>query len=294
MTPRPLAAVRFIPTGSIRLVFLALAVPFAGVVGRCAPSVDFQAPPLGEYGPITGQVSGLASPSDYGVILLTSQKNKIWWDKTHNVHGIPIAKDGSFIVPSSQEKIGWINNPNVLRTAFVGVWVVPADFGKISVEGVPFPAKISQGAVASKILIRTGPGTVPSVDFDAPPVGVNDRITGQVLGLSSPANYKVLMLVSAKPDIWWDKTHNVSGIPIAEDGSFKIEGWVVDPHDLAVPNIGVWIVPADFPKFSAEGVALPKAIPREAVASKIEHRTDDLLPPGDTAGATAPSDGKLR
>jgi hypothetical protein len=289
MNQKHLPAARHIPTASIWLVFLAFAVP-----GRCAPSVDFQAPPLGEYGPITGKVSGLVTPSDYEVILLTSQKNKTWWDKTHNVHGIPIAEDGTFTVPSSREKTGWINSPNVLRTAFIGVWVVPANFGKISVEGVPFPAAISQGAVAYKILIRTGPGTVPSVDFDAPAVGVNDRITGQVLGLPGPANYKVLMLVSAKPNVWWDKTHNVSGIPIAQDGSFRIDGWVVDPHDLTVPNIGVWIVPADFPKFSAEGVALPESIPQSAVASKIEHRTDDLLPPENAVSANAPSDGKLR
>jgi hypothetical protein len=270
-SPFPLVA-------NIRLVCIAFAIPFAAVAGRCAPSVDFEAPPLGTYGPITGHVSGLAPLSDYGVILLTSQKNKIWWDKTHNVHGIPIAKDGTFVVQSSATEKGWINNPNVLRTAFIGVWVVPANFGKISVEGVPFPEKIRQGAVASKILIRTGPGSVPSVDFDAPAVGVNEPITGQVLGLSHPTDYKVLMLVSKKTNVWWDKTHNVHGIPIADDGSFKIKGWVVDPKDLAVPNIGVWIVPANFPEYSAEGVALPETIPQAAVASKIEYRTDALLP----------------
>jgi hypothetical protein len=285
MTHESMSAFPFLPTANISLVCMALAIPFAAVVGRSAPSVDFEAPPLGVYGPITGHVSGLAAPSDYGVILLTSQKNKIWWDKTHNVRGIPIAADGTFVVPSSADDKGWINHPNVLRTAFIGVWVVPADFGKISVEGVPLPEKIRQGAVASKMLIRTGPGTVPSVDFDAPPAGVNEPIRGQVLGLSHPADYKALMLVSAKPDVWWDKTHNVRGIPIAEDGSFKIEGWVVDPHDLTVPNIGVWIVPADFPKYSAEGVALPKTIAQAAVASKIESRADDLSPPG---SATSP------
>ena len=270
----------------IRLVCIAFAIPFAAVAGRCAPSVDFEAPPLGAYGPITGHVSGLAAPSDYGVILLTSQKNRIWWDKTHNVHGIPIAKDGTFVVKSSAAEKGWINHPNVLRTAFIGVWVVPANFGKISVEGVPFPKKIREAAVASKILIRTGPGSVPSIDFDAPPVGVDDPITGQVLGLSHPADYKVLMLVSNKTNVWWDKTHNVHGIPIAEDGSFRIEGWVVDPHDLTVPNIGVWVVPADFPRYSAEGVALPETIPHAAVASRIESRTDPLGPRGTGSGAT--------
>ena len=265
---------------NVRFVCVALAMLSAAAAGRCAPSVDFEAPPLGAYGPITGHVSGLAAPSDYGVILLTSQKNKIWWDKTHNVRGIPIANDGTFVVPSSEAEKGWINHPNVLRTAFIGVWVVPVTFGKISVEGVPFPKEIRKAAVASKILIRTGPGSVPSVDFDAPPAGVNEPITGQVLGLAHPADYKVLMLVSGKNNVWWDKTHNVHGIPIAEDGSFRVEGWVVDPHDLTVPNIGVWIVPADFPKYSAEGVALPETIPHAAVASLIESRADPLLPHG--------------
>jgi hypothetical protein len=269
--------------GKIRLVCIAFAIPFAAVAGVCAPSVDFEAPPLGEYGPVTGHVSGLDSPSDYGVLLLSSQKNKIWWDKTHNVHGIAIAKDGTFVAPSSAANKGWINNPNVLRAAFIGVWIVPANFGKISFEGIPFPEKIRQGAVASKIIIRTGPGSVPSVDFDAPPAGVNETITGQVLWLSHPENYKALMLVSAKPNVWWDKTHNVHGIPIAEDGTFAIKGWVVDPHDLTVPNIGVWIVPANFPKYSAEGVPLPETIPQAAVASKIETRADPLVPPGKRA-----------
>ena len=286
MIQKPMPALPFLPTGFLRLVCMALAIPFAAAAGRGAPSVDFQAPPLGEYGPITGHVSGLDSPSDYGVILLTSQQNKIWWDKTHNVHGIPIATDGTFIVPSSAAEKGWINHPNVLKTAFIGVWVVPANFGKISVEGVPFPEKIRQGAVASKILIRTGPGSVPSVDFETPAVGTNAPIAGQVLGLSNPASYKVLMLVSAEPNVWWDKTHNVHGIPIAEDGSFRVEGWVVDPHDLTVPNIGVWVVPGDFPKYSAEGVALPGSIPKAAVASVIKNRNDAPPPP---AGAAIPT-----
>src|ERR1039457_4493055 len=62
------------------------------------------------------------------------------------------------------------------------------------------------------------------------------------------------------------------GIPIAEDGSFKIKGWVVDPHDLTVPNIGIWIVPTNFPKYSAEGTDLPEIIPQAAVTSKIKNR----------------------
>jgi hypothetical protein len=69
-------------------------------------------------------------------------------------------------------------------------------------------------------------------------------------------------------------------LAIAEDGSFKIKGWVVDPHDLTVPNIGIWIVPTNFPKYSAEGTDLPEIIPQAAVASKIKNRKDTLLPPG--------------
>jgi hypothetical protein len=55
---------------------------------------------------------------------------------------------------------------------------------------------------------------------------------------------------------------------------------VVDPHDLTVPNIGIWIVPTNFPKYSAEGTDLPEIIPQAAVASKIKNRKDTLLPPG--------------
>jgi hypothetical protein len=284
MTKKSKLTLLFLLTRSVRLNGITFAILFAAIAGNCAPSVDFKAPALGDYGPITGHVSGLAAPSGYGVILLDSQNNKIWWDKTHNVHGIPIADDGTFSVPSSADEKGWINNTNVLKAPFIGVWIVPTNFGKFSVEGVPLPEKISQGAVASKIMIRTGPKTVPGVDFDAPPVGTNQPITGQVLGLSHPTDYRVLMLVSAITNVWWDKTHNVDGIPIAEDGSFKIEGWVVDPHDLTVPNIGIWIVPTNFPEYTAEGTALPEKIPQAAVASKIKNRNDTPPPPGNVAG----------
>ncbi|HWY32063.1 MAG TPA: hypothetical protein VNX46_14980 [Candidatus Acidoferrum sp.] len=267
----------FFLTRSIKLNCIAFFILFAAGAGMCAPGVDFVAPPLGAYGAITGYVAGLdVPPSAYEVILLDSQKNEIWWDKTHNVHGIPIADDGTFTVASSAEKPGWVNNTNVLHAPFIGVWVVSTNFGKFSVEGIPLPEKIPAAAVASKILIRTGPGTVPSVDFITPPIGTNTPVTGQVLGLSNPTDYRVLMLVSAITNVWWDKTHNVHGISIAEDGSFKVKGWVVDPHDLTVPNIGIWIVPKNFPKYGAEGVALPEEIPQAAVASKIKNRNDPV------------------
>jgi hypothetical protein len=249
---------------------------FSAAAGTCAPSVDFKAPVLGNYGPITGHVSGLASPSAYEVILLDSQKNKIWWDKTHNVHGIPIADDGTFSVASSAAEKGWVNNTNVLKAPFIGVWIVSTNFGRFSVEGIPLPQKITQAAVTSKILIRTGPDTIPTVDFDLPPLGTNSPVKGQVLGLSEPTNYKILMLVSKMPNVWWDKTHNVHGIPIAQDGSFVVKGWVVDPHDLTVPNIGIWVVPNNFPKYTAEGTELPDKIIQAAVASKIKKRGDTL------------------
>jgi hypothetical protein len=286
MTKKSMLTFLFHLTGNVRLNCIAIAILFAANAGNCAPSVDFKAPPLGNYGPIVGHVSGLTSPSEYEAILLDSQSNKIWWDKTHNVHGIPIADDGTFSVASSAAEKGWINNTNVLKAPFIGVWIVSTNFGKFSVEGIPLPEKITQAAIASKIIIRTRSGTAPTVDFDAPPLGTNSPVTGQVLGLSDPTNYKVLMLVSAITNVWWDKTHNVNGISIAEDGSFEVRDWVVDPHDLTVSNIGIWIVPTNFPEYSAEGTDLPEKIPQAAVASKIKNRNDTLLPPGNVTSLT--------
>ena len=275
MTKKSMLTFLLLLTRNVRINCITFAILFAAIAGSCAPSVDFVAPPLGEYGPITGHVSGLdAPPSAYEVVLLDSQNNKIWWDKTHNVHGIPIAGDGTFTVASSAEEPGWINNTNVLHAPFIGVWIVSTNFGKFSVEGVALPEKISAAAVASKIIVRTGTKIVPSVDFDAPPVGTNQPITGKVFGLSNPTGYKVLLLVSAITNVWWDKTYDVGGIQIAEDGSFKIDGWVVDPHDLTVPNIGIWVVPTNFPEYTAEGTDLPEIIPQAAVASKIKSRND--------------------
>ena len=101
-----------------------------------------------------------------------------------------------------------------------------------------------------------------------------------------PTDYTVLMLVSPITNVWWDKTHDLHGIPIAQDGSFKIEGWVFDPHDLTVPNIGIWIVPTNFPEYTAAGTELPEKIPQAAVASKIKNRNDTLMPPGNVAGVS--------
>ena len=274
--------------GNIKIKFscAAFIILFATLAGICAPSVDFKAPASGDYGPVTGHVSGLTSPSAYEVILLDSQSNKIWWDKTHNVHGISIADDGTFSAASSATEKGWINNTNVLKAPFIGVWIVSTNFGKFSVEGVPLPEKITQAAIASKIIIRTKPGTAAAVDFDVPPPGTNSPVTGQVFGLSNPTSYEILMLVSAITNVWWDKTHNVNGIPIAEDGSFEVKDWVVDPHDLTVPTIGIWVVPTNFPEYSAEGTDLPETIPQAAVASKIKNRNDALLPPGNVTSVT--------
>ena len=138
----------FLLTRNIRLNCITFAILFATIAGKCAPSVDFVAPPLDTYGPITGHVSGLAAPSTYEVILLDSQSNKIWWDKTHNVHGIPIADDGRFSVASSADEKGWINNTNVLKAPFIGVWIVSTNFGKLSVEGIPLP---SQNMITLKV-----------------------------------------------------------------------------------------------------------------------------------------------
>src|SRR5579872_3696788 len=157
--------------GNARPIWAASAVLFTAVTGICGPSVDFVAPPLGARGPITGHVSGLDAPSEYMVLLLTSQNNKIWWDKTHSVHGIPIVEDGTFTTGK-----GWINHTNVLKAPYIGIWVVPTNFGKFSAEGTPLPEKISQGAVASKILVRRKLAERPSVDFDAPAMGANTPI----------------------------------------------------------------------------------------------------------------------
>jgi hypothetical protein len=255
---------------------IAFGISFAAVTGMGAPVVDFVTPPLGANGPIVGRVAGLEAPSEYMALLLTSQNDKIWWDKTHNVHGIKIAEDGTFTIAK-----GWVNHTNVLKAPYIGIWVVSTNFGKFSAEGTPLPEKISQGAVASNIYIRKQWASSPTVDFVPPRLGTKEPITGEISGLAMPSDYRVLMLVSANNKTWWDKTHNVHGIPIAEDGTFRINGWVVDPHDLQVPYIGIWVVPTNFGRYSAEGVPLPEKIPQAAVASKLINRKDLLWRPVD-------------
>jgi len=54
---------------------------------------------------------------------------------------------------------------------------------------------------------------------------------------------------------------------------------VYHTNDLKVPYIGIWVVPTNFGKYSAEGAALPEKIPLAAAASKIKNRKDPLWEP---------------
>ena len=116
------------------------------------PQIDFMPPSLNTSNPIIGKVTGLATPTDYKVVLLLSRDQKIWWDKTHNVHGIMIQPDGTFTVK------GWANVPRTLTTPFMGVWLVPQSFdlgaSNFQVEGTAVPEKLTKAAVAMKIKSR--------------------------------------------------------------------------------------------------------------------------------------------
>jgi hypothetical protein len=147
---------------NLGLICIAAAILCARLTVIGAPSVDFVAPPLGARGPITGHVSGLEAPTGYMVLLLTSQNNNIWWDKTHNVHGIAIAEDGTFTTGK-----GWINHTNVLKAPYIGIWVVPTNFGKFSAEGVALPQKIPLGAVAANVKNRQDPEWRPDEAYEA-------------------------------------------------------------------------------------------------------------------------------
>ncbi len=90
------------------------------------------------------------------------------------------------------------------------------------------------------------------------------RVRG--LGLQVPAEGVPVRggRVSANDRVCWDNTHNVHGVPISEDGTSKIKGWVYRTNDLKVPYIGIWVVPTKLGKYSAEGAALPEIIPLTA------------------------------
>jgi hypothetical protein len=275
------------------------------------PQIDFVPPPLNTSNAITGKVTGIDTPTDYKVVLLLSRDQKIWWDKTHNVHGVTIQPDGTFTVK------GWANVPRTLTTPYVGVWLVPTSFdlsgSNFQVEGAAVPEKLTKAAVAMKIKSRepsaqvkpdasapelsnpeTTAKTVPTtdadilgasivagavVDFEAPVLGSDAPITGKLGGVRNPADYQVLILVSADQQRWWDKTHNVHGAAIRSDGTFAIKSWVVDPHDLTVANVGIWIVPKSFDiswnAYQVEGRALPDKVKQAAIAAKIQRRKEN-------------------
>jgi hypothetical protein len=274
------------------------------------PQIDFVPPTLNTSDPIIGKVTGTDTPTDYKVVLLLSRDQKIWWDKTHNVHGITIQADGTFTVK------GWANVPRTLTTPYVGVWLVPESFdlspSNFQVEGAAVPEKLTKTAVAVKIKSREpsvqgkadagkpgvsepettantaattdaevlGAGAVAGafVEFEAPVLGSNAPITGTLSGVPNPGDYQVLILVSSDLQRWWDKTHNVHGVPIRSDGTFAIESWVVDPHDLTVANVGIWIVPKSFDissnAYQVEGRPLPDKVKQAAAAVRIQRRKE--------------------
>jgi hypothetical protein len=278
-----------------------------------APQIDFVPPELNTSNAIIGKVTGTDTLTDYKVVLLLSRDQKIWWDKTHNVHGITVQPDGTFAVK------GWANVPRTLTAPYMGVWLVPQNFDthapNFQVEGTAVPEKLTEAAVAMKIKTRQsserapdanrpkvdnpeamaetaatsnpavlGSGAVAgaAIDFEAPVLGSDAPVTGKVSGLSNPTDYQVLILVSADLKRWWDKTHNVHGVPIQRDGSFAIKNWVVDPHDLTVANMGIWIVPKSFDiswnAYQVEGRSLPDKVKQVAVAVHIQRRKENTAP----------------
>ena len=152
--------------------------------------------------------------------------------------------------------------------------------------------------------------TVAKLDFDSPPRGEKSPITGKLTGVEKPADYKLLILVSNDRKRWWDKTHISKSIPIESDGTFNIETWVSDPHDLTVSNIGIWAVPASFDttakNYSVEGGPIPQKVTEIAVTSQIKGRKEvpqiDFVPPalntsdpitGKVTGTDNPADYKV-
>ncbi|HEV3022402.1 MAG TPA: PQQ-binding-like beta-propeller repeat protein, partial [Pirellulales bacterium] len=158
-------------------------------------------------------------------------------------------------------------------------------------EAEPAAGHPRSGSASAPITSVTGPSVIKDakVEFVAPVLGTKSPITGKVTGLAPMTNYQIAVLVSNDRKIWWDKTHNVHGVPIKEDGTFKISGWVVDPHDLTVKNIGIWVVPSTFGAVHAEGAPLPKKLVEAAVTALVKSREGG---PGATKTATIPADYK--
>jgi len=148
------------------------------------------------------------------------------------------------------------------------------------------------------------------LDFDSPGRDERSPIAGKLTGVEKPADYKLLILVSNDRKRWWDKTHILKTIPVANDGTFNIETWVSDPHDLTVSYIGIWAVPASFDTtdkdYKVEGAAIPEKVTEIAVASQINGRKQlpqiDFMPPalntsnaivGKVTGTDTPGDYKV-
>lgn len=141
-----------------------------------------------------------------------------------------------------------------------------------------------------------------SMTVNTPALGVNNPVTGSVSGLPLAANqYKIGILVSGDGgNTWWDKTHDypngtpqavVTGIPLNNDYTFTITGWVSDPNDLQAGLMRVIVVPQSFsflwPGYQVEGVAYPNSLTTATVASYTINRGTGTVVQTPGGGAAA-------
>jgi len=205
-------------------VVLTLAVICLCAGTIAAPSVNFVAPPIGTGNTITGQVTGFTDPTQYKILILVSNDQTTWWDKTHiqpygkpqpnPVQAVVIAADGTFKIPN------WAGNPdsnsvnqNDLVTTYIGLWVVPDSFNTTwpiyEVEGAPIPAVVSGCTVCS--LIQKRPANQTSVIPRDVVSGIVGLRMGDEVSVISPNGKNLAVFKVVNPGLKIDDNLKAAG-----------------------------------------------------------------------------------
>jgi hypothetical protein len=148
------------------------------------------------------------------------------------------------------------------------------------------------GGLAALFATTVNGGT--TISMQLPPVGTTDPIRGKIAtAVGNPWEYKVLVLVSGVPNVYWDKMHNMyitthpddpghaqgAGIPVDERWTWELHHWGSSPYDNTVPIFRALLLPDWFvttwPEYQVEGIPVPDHLHHAAIAWIELQRNND-------------------
>jgi hypothetical protein len=181
-----------------------------GAIG--APSIDFVAPPIGTGNTITGQVAGFTDPTQFKILILVSNDQTTWWDKTHvQPNGKPQPNPVQAVAIAANPDSNSVNQYDLVTT-YIGLWVVPNSFNTTwptyQVEGGPIPASVTSVTVCS--LIKKRPAQTSVLPRNAI-FGIQRLRLGDEVSLISPNGKNLAVFKVVDPGLKIEENLKAAG-----------------------------------------------------------------------------------